>query len=107
MPPKKPPNAGKGRPLGSKNKASSLLRDRLAGSPDDPVAVLIELQRSGRADIRLAAAKALLPMVYPRLGTLDIRADHRPKNRNSGVLVVPATLSPEEWIAAGQARAKD
>lgn len=69
---RRPPRAGLGRPLGSKNRVSGLLRERLAGSPGDPVEVLLALQHDRNKLVRLAAARALLPYVYPRLSVVEL-----------------------------------
>ena len=67
---------GAGRPLGSKNKRTSAVRERLEELGADPIQVLHDLMKTGGADgdekIQLDAAKALLPYAYPRLSTQDI-----------------------------------
>ena len=68
--------------------------------------MLVELMMSDDDSIRLRAAQALMPYVYPRLGALDVRSDQRVENPNCGVLVVPSQLSPEEWIRRGRAEEK-
>ncbi len=68
----KPPAAGMGRRPGSKNRASALLRERLANTPDDPVGVLLVLQKDRSKMVRLAAAKALLPFCWPRLARVEM-----------------------------------
>ena len=92
---------GAGRPKGARDKFNVALRERLVDTPGDPANVLVDLMASDDKSIKLRAAQALMPHVYPRLGVLDVRSEHRVENPNCGVLVVPAGLSPEEWIATG------
>lgn len=86
----KPPNAGKGRPLGSKNRASQILRERLEGSGDDPVDVLLALMRHSSPKVQLQAAKALMPYVYPRLAATRVETSIAPELQSLRIEFVEA-----------------
>lgn len=72
---------GAGRPKGSKNKRTSDLRERLVGTEEDPVNVLLEfIGPENPVALRIDAAKTLMQYAHPRLTASKIEAklDSRP-----------------------------
>ena len=64
---------GAGRPKGSKGKRTIALEERLRELGGDPFAVLVDICSGGEDErIRVDAAKALLPYLYPRLASQDL-----------------------------------
>lgn len=68
-----PPNAGKGRPKGSKNKASAKKAAEIAASGQTPLDYMIGVMRDKEAGeaLRLDAAKSAAPYVHPRLAAVE------------------------------------
>lgn len=60
----KPPNAGKGRPKGSPNKATAEIKAIAQQYGPEAIATLVEVMQDAKSPSRVAAAKELLDRAY-------------------------------------------
>lgn len=98
---------GSGRKKGSVNKRTQFVIDTLARLKCDPIEVLAYLANGDKKalksnkvvpyDIRVWAAKELLPYIAPKLASVQIEADIRQETKIKAVIETPARLSPAQW----------
>ncbi|WP_103035295.1 hypothetical protein [Castellaniella caeni] len=102
---KKPRNTeglrrGGGRPKGSVNKVTAEVRTLAQEHGPDAIEVLVYLMHKARSErSRIAAATELLDRAYGKsAASVDHTSDGKPlPGVPGGVLVVPASMSVEDW----------
>lgn len=95
-----PPNAGKGRPKGSRNKASAKRQAEIAASGLTPLAYLLQVTRDlGKPDaLRIEAAKAAAPYVHPKLSSVEF-LDRTPRPAQTPAKDIPDELAEQTYLS--------